>query len=564
MQIQKVSNIQSQNNAKPINKNNNEVGFKGLFNVPTEGYTAVLDYLATNPVWGATAVDVGSMGTPRCIVDTYNRGWGAGGETAFREYTSTVNDASVGLYGLAAGAVLGAMLTKHGVKNPKRIFASPDSINVHTDMWKTNEGNVDKYINNYVENLRGFNPQSEKADAKGFVKIENGALKDSIIEDMKSLANDGLSDKDRKVVEKRLTARLIEATGSESELVLKHGEKSVSSSAATVTDDFYRMTKALKEFGNIDKTEKLVQSLKRFGKGRALLGLGSAMAVSACFQPINVWMTKKRTGSDGFAGMEGREKDNSFGFKMMKLGSAAAMAGIALTTLQAFKPAKVLDKLLFKSGIPTLDQFKGLYAITIISRMLVARDKDELSETDRKDSLGFLNWLVIGNLVEKGLVMGMDDKKDPIMKYNKEAHKNGFIYKHFGETVDKFVHGSVSTRKEIIADEFAKQGMSMVNEEGKAKSMRQLTKELLSNEACAKAAKKLKIKNRTQIANYVYTCAALGAGIPYMNIKLTEKAQNKRLAKRREKAMSAENMAFVYTQTSKPQALQTQGNKNIA
>ena len=81
MQINKVSNIQSQNNSKPM-KNNDQVGFKGAF-VPTEGYTAVLDYLATNPVWGATAVDVGSMGTPRFIVDTCNRGWGAGGETAF-------------------------------------------------------------------------------------------------------------------------------------------------------------------------------------------------------------------------------------------------------------------------------------------------------------------------------------------------------------------------------------------------------------------------------------------------------------------------------------------------
>lgn len=562
MQVNKVSNIQSQNNAKPMNKNNNQVGFKGIFNVPAEGYTAVLDYLATNPVWGATAVDVGSMGTPRFIVDTYNRGWGAGGETAFREYTSTINDASVGLYGLAAGAVLAGMLTKKGISNPKRIFASPDSINVHTDMWKASEGEVDKYISTYVENLRGFNPQSARADEKGFVKIEDGALKESIKEDMKSLANDGLSSKDRKVVEKRLTARLIEATGSESELLLRQGEKTVSSSAATVTDDFYRMTKALREYGNIDKTEKLVQSLKKFGRSRAALGLGSAMAIGACFQPINVWMTKKRTGSDGFAGMEGREKDNSFGFKMMKVGSAAAMAGIALLTLQA-KPTQVIDKLLFKGGIPTIDQFKGLYATTIISRMLVARDKDELKETDRKDSLGFLNWLVIGNLVEKGLVMGMDDKNDPIMRYNKEAHKNGFIYKHFGETVDKFVHGSVSTRKEIIADELAKHNLSMVGEDGKAKKMNQLTKEILSNEACAKAAKKLRIKNRTQIANYVYTCLALGAGIPYMNIKLTEKAQNKRAEKIDRFVKSVDNQKFVSENLKAAYALNKNKN-NVA
>ena len=549
MQINKVSNIQSQNNSKSVN--NNSIGFKGT------GFTTVMDYLATNPVWGATAVDVGSMGTPRVIVDTYNRGGGAGFETGFREYSSTANDASVGLYGLAAGAALGGMLSKYGVKNAKRIFASNDSIDVHNAKWIDNNGDVDKYINDYVENLKGFNPDNHRADANGFVRIEDGEIKEAIKNDMKALAENNLSDKERKITEKRLTARLIEATGSETELVLKHGDKTVTSSVQTVTDDFYRMTKALREYGKLENTDKLVKGLKRFGRSRAVLGLGSAMAIGACFQPINVWMTKKRTGSDGFAGMEGREKDNSFKFKLMKAGSAVAMAGIALATLQA-KPSQVIDKLLFKGGVPTIDQFKGLYATTICSRMLSARDKDELMETDRKDSLGFLNWLVVGSLVEKGMVAAMEDKNNPILRYNKESHKDGFIYKHFGEKVDRLVHSNVATRKELVSEALVEQGVSLVRKDGKAKKVGEVINDL--GKSNAKVTKNLRVKNVAQIINYVYTCAVLGAGIPYMNITLTERAQHKRADKINAAVRTIDNYNFVNAQTLS----NASNNKNIA
>ena len=93
----------SQRNEKNQNSNKN-ISFKGI--------TPVIDYLTTNPVWGATAVDVVSMGGPRTIIDTKKRGAAAGAETGFREFSSTINDAAVGLYGLLAGTVLAGMVSK--------------------------------------------------------------------------------------------------------------------------------------------------------------------------------------------------------------------------------------------------------------------------------------------------------------------------------------------------------------------------------------------------------------------------------------------------------------------
>ena len=539
--VQQQQNLSKSNTLPKNNKTkNNNVSFKGV------GATALLDFLATNPVWGATATDVGFMGTPTTAMEIYRRGWGYGFEAGFREYTSTINDASVGLYGLGAGTLIAGTLAKDGISKPQRIFASNESIDVHADKWKANSGDVDKYITDYVDSIKGFNPSSERADAKGFVGIAEDC-KQNIIDDMKALAKDNLDDKARKSVTQRLNARLVEATGAESEFVINHGEKAATSTVTTVTDDFYRMTKALKENGAISKVDGFVSKLKGFGRSRAVLGLGTAMAISSCFQPINVWMTKKRTGSDGFGGDETRSKDTSASFKAKKLASMAAMGGIMLTTLKA-KPSQFIDRMMFKGTAPTIDQFKGLYGITILSRMWMGRDNDELREIDIKSILGYLNWLVLGNFVEKGVVLAKEDKNNPIVRYNKANSKDGFLYKYFGEKVDKFFNSNISSRREIVTEALKAEGKSVLNADGTAKTMKELLKDFnkLTNNAVAK--KNLKLKTAAQLAGYAYSGIVLGAGVPCLNISITNHVTEKRNKKKeQEKAIDiAKNNFYDY------------------
>ena len=488
------------------------------------------------------------MGTPTTSMEIIRRGWGYGAEAGFREYTSTLNDASVGLYGLGAGTVIAGMLKKDGITNPQRIFASNESVDVHADLWKASKGDVNKYIENYVDHLKGFNPNSPLADAEGYVKVADNC-KQGIIEDMKTLAEGGLDKKELSKVTQRLNAKLVEATGSESELMLKHGDKAATSTVTTVTDDFYRMTKALKETGEVSKIDKFTSKLKAFGKGRALLGLGAAMMISASFQPINVWITKKRTGSDSFGGDESRARDTSASFKAKKLASMGAMAGIMLTTMKA-KPSQFLDRMLFKGTAPTINQFKGLYGTTILSRMWMGRDNDELREINIKSILGYLNWLVLGNFVEKGVVMAMEDKNNPLLRYNEETSKNGFLHKHFGKGVDKFFNSSITSRREILTEALKEQGVSVVNSDGSAKKMKQLLKdfEKITNPI---AKKNLKLKTWAQLAGYLYSGIVLGAGVPYLNISVTNHVTNKRNAKKaHEKAVDTAKNHFFDSQIS--------------
>ena len=88
----------NQNNYPNNITNNKQPAFKGT--------SGVLNYLATNLGVGANLTDVAFMVAPRTAKDGICRGIDAGVETGFRESMGTINDASIGLYGMGAGAVL--------------------------------------------------------------------------------------------------------------------------------------------------------------------------------------------------------------------------------------------------------------------------------------------------------------------------------------------------------------------------------------------------------------------------------------------------------------------------
>lgn len=530
---QQVRNLNRENN-KNNNRQNNPTtpSFKGV--------TAVADYLVTNPIWGATATDVVSMGGPRTVIDGWNRGFSGGFETGFREFTSTGNDAAVGAYGLLAGAAIAGMVKPIGLKDPQRIFASNESLDLHTLKWTSTDSNLNNFINDYVESLHGFNPNSEHANENGYVKIAEDH-KEAIKEDLTKLADTSLSKKERKVVNKRLKSRLLEATGADTQMMLKHGEKTITADSTTMLDDFYRLTKALREKTPETTTEKFLSKVKSFGKWRALLGLGLAMGISSATQPINVYLTKKRTGSDGFAGMPDRQKDNSKEFKMMKAASALGMAALAMATMKA-KPSQIMDRIMFKSGIPSMDQIKALFGVTIMSRQFVARDRDELNETNRKDMLGFINWLIVGNLINKGVLMGFQDKNNPVINVS-EADK---AKKGIRGAFARFANSNIASRREVLVKGLMKEGKSAIKENGVAKTITEMLKELPKNSA---ARKNIKLLNIAQGINYAYTIAVLGVGIPKLNIAMTNKAQKKRQAKKQEmiknKVFTVNNQDFI-------------------
>ena len=194
-------------------------------------------------------------------------------------------------------------------------------------------------------------------------------------------------------------------------------------------------------------------------------------------------------------------------------------AGIIATI--AKNPKEILSKIQFKSIIPTIDQFKLIYGVTIMSRMMAARDKNELRECTFKDTLGFVNWLILGGFVSK-LVL---KRLDPSL-INFDATKGNGFFKWAGSAVEK-------THDEIIQPMLKKAGIALFDEQGKALSMRKLLKALTDKapDSLADEVKhvklQLKYKNIAQFAGYVYSGLVLGFCIPKLNIAITNMLNKK-------------------------------------
>ena len=120
-----------------------------------------------------------------------------------------------------------------------------------------------------------------------------------------------------------------------------------------------------------------------------------------------------------------------------------------------------------------------------MGRIFASKDSTELRETNTRDYLGFLNWLVLGGFVAKGVGQILDPKQTNLFNITKE----GKGLTHWLKDV------SLKSQKEIIA-----QG-------GNIKS-------------------NLRKLNIAQISGIAYSALMLGVLLPKFNIWMTKKKGN--------------------------------------
>lgn len=512
----------------------------------------VLRFLATNQAIGANAVDLGFMVIPRTGTDLINRGPAAGLETGRREASGTANHSCIGLYGVASGAAIAALMginNKFGT-NVNKLFTAPETLNILAEhkarQVKDGLTQLD-YLKETLTNLKAYNPTATGADKEGYVKLSK-----ETIDDVAKLIDNALSDKNMtyKTWAKKETAgsldvainKIIANTGAESKYILESANKEISSNTTlkTLLEDIFKVSesfnkeevkKAFEEQiknGKLVKDNAFIQKAQKFMKNRALAGFIIGSGIGMAIQPINIYLTKLKTGSDGFVGVEGRSKDDSTGFKLMKVGASGGFFALTLATLGTGIKG-FMDKMAFKGFMPTINQLKGIYGLTIISRLLAARDKDELRESLTKDTLGFLSWLVLGDFVNRTTAELLDKS---VMNRTESVANEGFFKRVF--------KSSLKTRDEILIETLAKNGVETVKKEGDktvAKTFKELMKELdkLPEQIRKSTKKRLGTLNKAQLAGYAFSGLVLGLGIPNLNIYITNKLDKKRKAQQAEK-----------------------------
>ena len=216
-----------------------------------------------------------------------------------------------------------------------------------------------------------------------------------------------------------------------------------------------------------------------------------------------------RTGQDGFVGVQGAGADNSKAFKVKK--TAIGLGMLAAMHASIGKPQNLLKNIQFNGKAPTINQFKFIYGLTIASRILSARDDNELRESAIKDSLGFTNWLILGGMVSKltARAMGKDLINNPVVAEN---GKKGLKY-----AAQWITKASVKNYSEILMP-----GAKELTRNGKLLNIAQLYK------AADKVTKSKVLKVAgSQILGYLYSGLVLGVGIAKLNIFITNRIKNK-------------------------------------
>ena len=548
----KIENNIKNNNKLSVQTAQQAPAFTGIGSAMYAIPAVFLRFLDTNQAWGANLVDLGSMVIPRTAYDMKNRGAATGFETLRRESTGTANHASVGLYGTFFGAMFALMLNKaYGIKSHK-IFANNDTLNILGNKWydavhATNTPDtLQRYLEDVVSSIKVYNP-SRTENIDGLVDIDSNTQK-LVVERLKNLikdtnAKDTIRDKDVDYIKRLITA----STGGEKNVVLKGSNIQVDNTLSTLIGNIHNLTKTFTKEKVLDNFKdalsfdevKIVKKLRNLNISRSVAGLGLAAAIGMSVQPINMYLTKKKTGIDGFPGVPGRKKDKSTGFKILKTAMALLFGTGAISTIMigdkksAVKELsksisnmeklknfanKFLAKIQFKGKMPTINQLKFVYGMTIVSRFMCARDKDELRESMVKDTLGFLNLLILGALVTKGATR----------LFNKNLIS---IPKGSGKGIFSWMRNStVKSRDEVLLGTLGKHGIN-VTKDGEALSYGNLLKQikLLPKEEQSKLWKELGTLDIAQLIGYAYSGIFLGYYLPKINATMSARNEEKRI-----------------------------------
>ncbi len=539
----KIENdIKPQITIKQIQRKNNTNGLT-VTPAKTQSFTGfspvpLLNFLDTNQAWGACAVDLGFMVVPRTATD-FGRGADAGFETMRREGLGTTNHSCVGLYGTLAGMALATALNRsYGLGKDSikahSIFADAETLDMQGKIFTEAIKKPNPLEEHLTQVLSRYQVKQADGTWKGFgadeIKKAAQILENEIRTGSKKISKDA----DYNV--RSLLRSSVNGIGDGFRIAAEEGAKEHTSrySIDYIVENAYKLTKIFtkdKVRETFENTADYAQnaflkSIKTMNKNRSLVGIGIASAVGVSAQPLNMYITKKKTGNSGFVG--GGEEDKSAKFKAKKAAAAALFGAGVLSTienpLKLIKNPKLLgDALLFKGFSPTIKQFKFIYGITIMSRFLASRNDNELKESTIKDTLGFANWLILGNFVQKLVAQGLDKS----------------LVKRDGKgLVNWLKNSSLKTREEVLHSALGKKAFK----NGKALGLMEMIKELPKGHA---ARKQLGFLTIAQLAGYAYSGIVLGTGIPKLNIYLTKRRMAKQNAQQQEASPAQDNKQTV-------------------
>lgn len=465
--------------------------------------TQSLVTIDTNPMVNAALVDVFSMVIPRTYVDTKERNEYAGAETFFREITGTfIMCFSSGLLAKGISHLYNKFVNPEVQVNPNS-WVSNDSLDLLNHSWKKNN-NSEKYVADVLTNLSGIEGQKvltwqdidwknvEWHDDSKWNKLQwkdtkfkgvQHKLKDSdaIIKTFAQVLDGNVDIKDAKQLLQIVEHRVTNALKVGNSVDVKLDDKKLSTSLHNLLRDTYDLGKNVFKNKNIN-IEASINKLTKMNKVKTLGALSVASILGLTNQYINRWITKKRTGTDAFVGdidyiqyedtsfaggkdkskkatsfkkSDDSQKGSKAGLWAWKLLASGGIVALAAFVMRIKNPKDFVKKLEFTSAITSGNAIKTVYTATLAGRFLAAENKTELRESATRDYLGFLNWLVFGGFVSKGVANLLDKEKKNLFN----IHKKGEGVKHWLNDISLKSHAEIAAKGE----KFAKKNIQKLN-----------------------------------------------------------------------------------------------------
>ena len=420
-----------------INTVNNTLNFTSSLG----GLSKTLYTLSNNDMLNASFVDVFAMDTPRTIVETKNRGKQAGIEMGFREYTGTfIAEFSAAVFAILASKFISKKINPD-IKVNSSSWITNNSLNVFSDLYNKSNKTPESYVETTLNAMSGIAGR----ETKNFSDIDKEKAK-PVIEKLTDLITNKNTDK--KVLE-NIQTDIINLLGADNSITIKSGKNEVSSNLTHTLRDIVDSGRNIFFTETKQNSGKIVSKLKHMNNLRIGIAIPLSMTLAITNQYLNRYLTKRRTGISNFVGENGYEnnvafknqKGNEKGLWWKKLLSAGIFVLMLTKVMGVKKPMDLIKKLEFDGPATSGNAIKTIYGTLILGRIFASKDSTELRETNVRDYLGFLNWLVLGGFVAKGVGQAMDKKQEKLFNISKK----GTGINHWLKEV------SLKSQKEIIA-----------------------------------------------------------------------------------------------------------------
>ncbi len=364
--------------------------------MPLDMVSKTLYTLQNNDMLNAAAVDVFAMDTPRTIVEYKYRGKNAGREMAFREYTGTfIAEFSAALFAFLTGKIASKFYKPEIATNPAS-WATNKTLDTLNEIYKKSDKTLNGFIEDTFDSMSGI-----KGKKTSFFKNINPENKKEITNRIAKLVSENNDKKQTKEILNTTQDEIIKLLGADSNILIKNENKEVATNLSHALRDIVDASKNVFFKDGVD-INSAIKKLKTLNNMKIAFAIPLSMTIAITNQMINRKITKKKTGIDNFVGENNYEKhvedkmqkNKQKGLWWKKLLSAGVFLFMLAKTMNLKNPADLINKLEFTGPATSGNAIKTVYGTLVLGRILASKDTTELRETDIRDYLGFLSWLV--------------------------------------------------------------------------------------------------------------------------------------------------------------------------